>query len=168
MTLVGAINFGNKKILFADRKWEFSNYKRKIFTDEKEENYLVVSGFVLKKLIDEFQENKKHKSVEYLIRNTYSNTNFPGTSFLNYNSKEDSLNAYFIDGAEIKSAKVINYLFLGLHVKGLEGFDFRDINHTLISTLRIHHRKYPESIGNICDVLIFQNKIPVWMNAKLD
>lgn len=169
MTLIGAINQGNKKILFADRKWGYSKFKekRKIFTDSKEKNYLVVSGFILKRLIDEFQENT-HKSVECLIWETYKDTNFPGTSFLNYNTEEDSLRAYFVDSAGIESAKIINYLFFGFQVKRLEGFDFRDINHTFLPALRIHQRKYSEIIGNIFDILIFQNKIPIWMNVQLN
>jgi len=49
MTLIGAINQVNKKIIFVDRKWGLSEFreKNKIFTNLSEENYLAVSGFVL-------------------------------------------------------------------------------------------------------------------------
>lgn len=169
MTLIGAINGTDKKILFADRKWCLSESKemQKIFIDRKEENYLAVSGFVLKELIDNFKENPTHKSVGSLVKDSYRDTNFPGTSFVNYNLAEDSLRAYFVDNNKVESTKIINYLFLGFRVKELEGFDFRDVNHTLIPALRKQHGKYPEYIGNIFDILAIQNKTPIWMNLKL-
>jgi len=49
----------------------------------------------------------------------------------------------------------------------LEGFDFKDINHTLIPSLKNHQKKYPDYIGGLFDILIFQNKTPIWMKVKL-
>ncbi len=169
MTLIGAINEGGRKILFADRKWDFSEFKekKKIFIDKEEENYLAVSGFILKGLIDNFKENPTHKSVGSLVKDSYKGTKFPGTSFVNYDLAEDDLRAYFVENNKVESTKIINYLFLGFRVKELEGFDFLDINHTLVPSLRKQHEKYPDYIGNYFDFFIFQNKTPILMNLKL-
>jgi len=168
MTLIGAINSGSRKILFADRLWNLSEFKekRKIFVDN-EDNYLAVSGFILKRLITEFEENLRNKSVKSLIKSSYKNTNLPGTSFINYNQTEDSLQVYLVNNNKIESFKIINYIFLGFQVNELEGFDFRDVDHTLIPTLRKQHEKYPDYIGNTFDVLVLQNKAPIWMNVNL-
>lgn len=166
MTLIGAINEGNKKIIFADRKWDLSNEKifNKIFVDDKNENYLAVSGFFLKEVIQRFASGE---NILDILEETYHKKYFPGTSFLHYNLPKDKLKVYFIEKEEVYLTEILNYIFLGVNVKEIEGFDFWDVAHTLIPSIHKHYKKYKDYISNTFDVLLFQNKTPIWTKLKI-
>ncbi len=159
MTLIGAINKNNNKIIFADRKWQYSandDYK-KIFYDDKNNRFLLTSGFIIKTFTENFQD-AKYKNIRSLIKEK---------SFLCYDFNEDSLNAYHVIDNRFFESQIINYAFLGYKAKELQdSFDFMDVDHTLIPSLMFHHKKYPNYIGNEFDIIKIENKTLVFLSAR--
>lgn len=167
MTLIGIINSRDKTLLFGDRLWKSNQEdveRSKIFVNKNQEDYLAVSGLVLSSLVEDFiteDLTKKERGIKKMIYSSYGKCNAPGTSFIHYNSEKRIAQGYFLDNSLIQ-IPIINYLFLGIDVKNLKDFDFRDEEHTLMHCLLEHKKKHSSLIGNKFDLITFKNKVPVW------
>jgi hypothetical protein len=169
MTLIGAINDYNKKIIFADKKWKDKSEEidSKIFLDSKYNNLIAVSGTILNNFIRSFGDGN-YKSIESLIYEFYSDLNVQGTSFISYNFENDCLTGYLIYENKILLSKIDDYVFFGYNVNE---FEFsKDIlkDSSLYSIITNHQKKYSEYISSDFEfVTIHSSGMTIYNNINL-